>query len=83
MVLASASFWSSYSEGKQSSRWLSGCFMPVVVQRQEPGWAELESLFMRQSTVAFERISSISGSRSSYLAVTRPVLRCCVWNTEK
>ena len=35
--------------GKQSSRWLSGCFMPVVVQRQVLGWfsAEHESLFRK------------------------------------
>ena len=54
--------------GKQSSRWLSGCFMPVVVQRPVLGGfsAEHESLFMRQSTVASGRISCISCTRSSH-----------------
>ena len=55
--------------GKQSSRWLSGCFMPVVVQRQVLGWvsAELDSLIVRQSTAASGRISCISCTRSPHL----------------
>ena len=45
--------------------------MPVVLQRQVLGWAELESLFVRQSTVAFERISWVSCSRCSHLDIWR------------
>ena len=49
--------------------------------------AELESLFMRQSMVALERISCISCSRCSYLEIWRIVPpgfvsgshTCCVW----
>ena len=84
MRLLRASFWTTLSfRGKQSSRWLSSCFMPVVVQRQVSGvQAERESLFMRQSTVAFERISCISCSRCSHLEIWRIIsswLRLWAW----
>ena len=57
-------------------------------------FAEHESLFMRQSTVALGRISAFLARavhtwkygaffrRVSYLAVTRPVSGCCMRNTE-
>ena len=57
------------------------------------GAGELESLFMRQSAVAFERISCFSCSPCSHLkicmsswlcilAVARPVFGCCKRSTE-
>ena len=49
--------------------------MPVVVQRHLLVWfsAELESLFVRQSTAASGRISRISCSRGSHMEIWRIV----------
>ena len=78
----------SYSEASKAAAGFQVASCPWLCNDRCQGsvQAERESLFMRQSTVAFERISCISCSRcshignlvryfllASYLAVTRPV----------
>ena len=94
VVLAAASFWSaSYSEASRAAAGFQVVSRPPLCNDWCRGMAELESLFMRQSTVAFERISCISCSccapleiwrifPASYLAVTCPVSGCCMRKTE-
>ena len=95
MLLARLMAWSGGTSPGRAGE-LLWSFLLVVVQRQVPGWfsAEHESLFMRQSTVALGRISAFLARSShleiwyfnfllaSYLAVTRPVSRCCMRNSE-